>query len=591
MRDRKRIERGRSKPALRPSLRLLAPALAVLIAGAGCANEPVDPLAGDPTRGPGGARMTVVQGEDYSLPSWVDPEPYSGYVGSRDLRRPAGSMRIENWWLPWAALEPERGVYDWTVVEEKLAAAAAGGYQLNMHLESITWGGGSEPLGIVVAQSVPAWVLDEFALTEADLINMGWEFDILVIPGWRPDIRDAFNELVRAFGARGYAESPQLAAAYIHAISPSRGEEFWMTQPALDRLERAHGFTPQVLDDWITSRFAAYADAFAGQTHKLVWVGKQGAWRYLSGGRYADLTLRLVHDAWDLGAGNRSSAIELFNEWLNEPALGQSVDDQGYLHTDESLPPFTSVRYFGDENEEYGDAWTWRFGSRDGEPVRYRFSMLRALQMRMRFLWTGEAAEAINPALSTYAALSFGKTVTTSPDAWAYLRETPSTAYETSAAVIRNFERWLVQRDVPGGMTVPAQRTFREFNAGGNYQGQPDTWYDDLARRTDTANDNPHICFDLDSRFRVNGPVQIKVEILDDSKAYWHLEYMGTDHRPAVTGEFHNIGDGKVKTVTFTVPDAAFLGGLEHGMDFRITCDGPGDVTVRWVRLIRLQQP
>ena len=279
------------------------------------------------------------------------------------------------------------------------------------------------------------------------------------------------------------------------------------------------------------SRFDAYADAFAGQTHKLVWVGKQGAWRYLSGGRYADLALRLVHDAWALGAGNRSSAIEYFNEWLNEPALGQSVDAQGYLHTDESLAPFSSVRYFGDENEEYGDAWTWRYGSRDGEPVRYRFSMLRALQMRMRFLWTGEAAEAINPPLSTYAALSFGKTVETSPDAWAYLRETPSTTYETPAAVIRNFERWLVQRDVPGGMTVPAQRTFRAFNAGGNYQGQPDTWYDDLARRTDVAEGSPHICFDLDNRFRVSGAVQIKVEILDDSKAYWHLEYMGVGPR------------------------------------------------------------
>ena len=571
---------------------LLVPALAAILACAGCGNPPADPTAADPWRSPGGtAPISVVQGEDYSLPPWVRPEAYAGYVGNRDLPRPVGGLNVVNWWLSWADLEPEPGVYAWDVVEQKLAAAAAGGYQLNMHLESITWGGGSEPLGIVVPQSAPPWILDEFSLTEADLINLGWEFDILVIPGWRPDIAAAFNDLVRAFGARGYADSPQLAAAYIHAVSPSRGEEFWMTQAALDRLERSHGFTPQVLDDWITSRFAAYADAFAGQTHKLVWVGKQGAWRYLSSGRYADLALRLVHDAWDLGAGNRSSAIEYFNEWLNEPALGQSVDDQGYLHTDESLPPFNSVRYFGDENEEYGDAWTWRYGSRAGEPVRYRLSMLRALQMRMRFLWTGEAAEAINPPLSTYAALSFGKTVTTSPDAWAYLRETPSTTYETPAAVIRNFERWLVQRDVPGGMTVPAQRTFREFNAGGNHLGQPDTWYDDLARRTDTANGSPHIGFDLDNRFRVQGAVQIKVEILDDSTAYWHLEYMGTDHAPAATREFHNTGDGKVKTVTFTVTDAAFLDGLEHGMDFRITCDGPGDVTVRWVRLVRLQAP
>ena len=476
-------------------------------------------------------------------------------------------------------------------MEQRLAAAAAGGFQLNMHLQSITFGGGNEAQGIVVPRTVPDWVMDEFSLTEADLVNLGWEFDILVIPGWRPDIRAAFNDLIRAFGERGYPQSPQLASAYIMAISPSRGEEFWMTQPALDVLEQDHGFTPEVLDAWITSRFEAFGEAFAGVTHKLVWVGKQGPWLYVSNGRYADLALRLVHDAWAMGAGNRSSAIEYYNEWLNEPALGQNLDDQGYLHTDESLDPFNSVRYFGDENEEYGDSWTWRFGDRAGEPVRYRFSLLRALQMRMRFLWTSEAAEAINPPLSAYAAMSFGHTVETSADAWAYLRESPVSPHECRAGVIRNFERWLIQRDIPGGMTVPAQRTERDFNAGANYQGPRSTWYDDLARRTDVSNGSPYIFFDLDDRFQVSGPVEIKVEILDDSTAGWHLEYTRSNHELAATEVFQNTGDGSVKTVTFTIAEPSFVNGLDNGMDFRIVCDGPGDVTVRWVRLIRTEAP
>jgi hypothetical protein len=360
-----------------------------------------------------------------------------------------------------------------------------------------------------------------------------------------------------------------------------------MTQPALDVLEGEHGFNPQVLDDWISSRFAAYAEAFSGVEYKLVWVGKQGAWRYLNSGEYADLALRLVQDAWSLGAGNRSSAIEYYHNWLNEPALGQAVDENGYLTVDETIAPLSSVRFFGDENEEYGDSWVWRFGGRENEPVRYRMSVFRALQMRMRFLWTCAEAEEINPALSRYTAMSLGKTVETSPDAWTYLKESPVTTHESPVGVVKNFERWLQQRDLPGGMTVPAQRTFREFNAGGNYQGGASTWYDDLARRTDVVSGNACIFFDLDDRFRAEGPVQIKVEILDDSSASWHLEYSNGGSSLQATPSFENSHDGQIKTVTFEIADARFVNGLQNGLDFQIVCEGPGDVTVRWVRLIR----
>ncbi len=566
----------------------------MFLSTAGCELQPVDdPLPADPVSRNDDTDQapTVTLGEDYQLPAWAEPDDYSGYVASRDLPRPEGSLKVENCWLSWADLEPEQGVYNWQMVENRLAAAEAGGYQLNLHLQSITLGGGDPDLGIVVGPKVPGWVVDEFALAEDEIINLGWEFDLLIIPGWRQDIREAFQNLILAFGERGYPQSPQIASAYIHGLSPSRGEEFWMTQPALTILEHEHGFSPQILEEWITSRLDAYAQAFAGQTHKLVWVGKQGSWRYLNSGEYAETALNLVQHAWDLGAGNRSSAIEYYNEWLEEPALGQEIDSDGYLLVDESIAPLNSVRYFGDENEEYGPNWVWRFGSQEGEPLRYRFSLLRALQMRMRFLWTSEAAEAINPGLSTYTAMSLGKTPEDSPDAWAYLRESPINSADTPSHVVRNLERWLMQRDLPGGMTVPAQRTYREFNAGSNYQGNADSWYDDIARRTDLASGNTDIFFALDDRFHVDGTVQIKVEILDDSPAEWHLEYLDSHRALAATPSFTNSDDGQVKTVTFTVDDASFTNGLANGMDFKIVCEGPGDVTVRWVRLIRMDEP
>ena len=536
--------------------------------------------------------ITVFQGEDYSLPKWAHPEEYAGYVGgSLDTPRPEGSMRVINWYTSWAELEPVRGEYNWDAVELRLANAAAGGFKVSLHLQSITYGGGNEEMGIIVPQMVPDWVIEDFNLTEDDIINLGWEFDLLIIPGWRPEISEAFNDLVRAFGERGYAHSPHLASTYIMGISPSRGEEFWMTQMALDILEQDHGFTPTVLEEWMTSRFDAYEEAFTGVTYKVAWVGKRGSWSYLSNKKYEDLALQLVHNAWSMGAGNRSGGIEYYHSWTNEPALGQSIDDHGYLLTDETLPPLNSLSYFGDENEEYGDLWVGRFGARSGEPQRYRFSVLRALQMRMRFLWTSDSAEELNPPLSNYVGMSFGKTVENSPDAWAYLKETPVHIFHSPVGLLRNFERWLLQRDMVGGMTVPTQRVFREFNAGSYHLASPSLWYDDVARRTDLASGNPYIFFDIDDRFRAKGSVQIKVEILDDSLASWHIDFTNARNELVSTDVFSNHGDGSIKTITFPINNPGFRNGLENGMDFRIVCEGPGNVTVRWVRVVRMEEP
>lgn len=532
--------------------------------------------------------VSATEGEDYSLPAWAQKTPFTGYVDHPDLGAPAGENGQRNLWVSWRDLEPTRGQYDWKRVDDALAAAGAGGFTISLQLQSIVRGGGAPERGIIVPNAVPDWVLTDFGLTDDDLVNLGWEFDLLVIPAWRPEIRDAFNDLILAFGARGYPQDPRLGSAYIHGISPSRGEEFWLEQTQINTLELNSDFSPQVLTEWIDSRFQSCAEAFSGATHKLAWVGILGSWRYCDPA-YADVASRLCQNAWGLGIGTRHSSIEYYHSWINEPALGQAVDENGYLTVDETIPPIATVRYFGDENEEYGDAWVWRFGSRSGEAQRYRFAMLRALQMRLRFLWTSPAAEQINPALSNYARYGFGKNVHDSADAWAYLSETPAGTHWSLAGVVRNFERWLRQRDVPGGVTVPTERVSRQFNSGCLSNGQASLYYDDVARRTDIASGNGSICFDLDDRFVVTGTVAIKVETRDDDDAAWRIEYVSTHRERVLTPVFRNLGDGKVRTVTFTIPDAVFANGMDHGMDFRIVCDGPGNVTVRWVRVIRQQ--
>jgi len=578
--------RGRFLAAWRPVLTLL-----ILILVCGCSLQPVDPDVESETGTPDvpGARGTVsiAEGCDYTLPAWVRAEDYSGYVNHPERATPDGGVALKTLSLTWADLEPERGQYDWSRVDDALTRAAEGGYAVSLHVRSIVCGGGDPDRGIVVTSAVPDWAFEEFGLDDSDLLNLGWDFDIMVIPGWRSDIRAEFEALVRAFGEQGYPQRPELGAAYVHAISPSRGEEFWLQPHHVAEMEQRLDFGPDILRDWLVGRQDAYADAFGSAAYKLAWVGKVGAWAYVNE-TYEQVAWDLVQHAWDRGMGNRSSAIEFYHLWLNEPALGQSIDDQGYLHTDETIPPIAEGRYFGDENEEYGDAWTFRFGDRSGEPHRYRMALLRAMQMQLRFLWTGRDAETIDPALSRYAQASLGKSVTNSPDAWCYLKESPAVTFFTPAGVVRNFERWLVQRDVPGGVTVPTERVDLEFNSGAVRDIDTADQYDFVARRTDLASGNTFIAFDLDDRFPAAGLVAIKVEYRDAGHGVWRIQYVNASGRIVTTEAVTNADDGTVKTATFLIADADFSGGLADAMDFRIRCEGPDDLIARWVRLVRL---
>ncbi len=562
--------------------RLLLPALISILFAALLGCESLEPLDDGTPRNPS---LAVTEGEDYTLPAHVTPEPYSGYCNhpAPDTRN-TGTV-LSDWWVGWDELQPSRGFYNWGLVDQRLAQAAAEGKRLNIHLLSITWGGGSPQHGITVDPRVPAWLMDKYELGESDLINLGWLFDLLVIPGWQAEIQAEFRSLITAFAARGFPAHDNLGGMTIHGISASRGEEFWLTQDVLAMLEQHHGFSSESLHDWISNRFQVFADAFGDHAYKLAWVGRVGAWP--GNGAYEEVARDLVIESQALGFGNRNGGIENFHQCLNEPELGWDVDETGHLVVDEIVPVIADVRYFGDENEEYGPDWTWRFGPTTGDAHRYRFSMLRALQMRLRFLVTSDEAEGLNPALSRYAGLSFGKSIEISPDAWAYLKESKVYTGVTPAGVIRNFERWLVQRDHPGGVTVPCERVDRRFNAGSIGNTMDGAYWDFTARRSDVAGGNPYMYFHLDDRFVTTGPVQVKVEVRDTGRASWRLEYTDAAGGVLTSESYTGLGDGEVRTVTFTLTDAAFVNGLSYGADFRIACDWPGDVVVRWVRVVR----
>jgi hypothetical protein len=113
--------------------------------------------------------------------------------------------------------------------------------------------------------------------------------------------------------------------------------------------------------------------------------------------------------------------------------------------------------------------------------------------------------------------------------------------------------------------------------------------YDYTARRTDRANGQTSIRFGIDDAFLSGGPhrVAVKITYLDRDQAQWTLAYQ-TSGQQTATRSVTCGNTGKVRTVTFILPDARFPGEDDSGRDLQIQAT-KGDAVIRLVRVIKLQ--
>lgn len=169
-----------------------------------------------------------------------------------------------------------------------------------------------------------------------------------------------------------------------------------------------------------------------------------------------------------------------------------------------------------------------------------------------------------------------GATLDTTPAVWVALRETERPA-ERWFPQFGNFSFWLYQEDAgPGGQTVPL------WNVTDAKEGR-------FTRRTDQANGNRYMYFNVDDRY-VHGPQPVVIEVvyLDQGRDRWHLEYDAGEHEPKSLEPVQKEDTGTWKRARFRLMDAAFAGGIE-GYDFRIDCDADGDEIIHWVQVSRLE--
>ena len=525
----------------------------------------------------------TIEGWDWSLPGGIKPAANSGLIFGREKRTFPGN-KLYDIAVFWRDVEPEEGQYDFSAVKKKLASMPKDVIGCRFHFYATVAyrvrNGRKQFLG-------PQWMQKyEKQIPLIDMGSMEGRFQLFNYAIWNENYHRRYLRVIEALGKSGIPRSKALRIVYVGAISKSWGEEMYIPRAVGLWCEKNASLTPEKFEKCLTERLDAWAKAFKGREGVLAWVGA-GTPGVSGKGDFSQVGLRVIKHAYNLGMGQRCGFVENYLYHLHNPALGQSADARVYLHVDETCPPIADGRAFGDENEEYGKSWTGRFGPLATHPYRYHESMIRTLQMRRNYLWMSSSSVDMDPALTAYMSLALGRKVTDSPDAFCYLRQSTvrgsAAGKKSKEFAIRNFERWLIQRDRDGYRTQPAIKATQHqmmWMVPKNYK------FDYIARRTDLASDNSKIGFALDDRFLSGGPhpVAIKITYHDIGKGKWTLVYTkptGWVGRRTVQCR----GSKKVLTATFHLTDACFVG-KGDAFDFHIEATG-ADATISFVRVIK----
>jgi hypothetical protein len=340
----------------------------------------------------------------------------------------------------WKEIEVSPGVYRFNKLKDRILEVSEGGkYGIELHIKAAVWDTkyihcndrrsdsclcASRCSGTcefradddIRIGAVPDFIVDYYDVAiheEVPKCDAPKAFRIVNVDIFNHHYHKKYAELLGKLGESGIPSMPQVVVAYVHAPSLTRGEEG-------DHL-------PNDGPDYemFKERLDAWAVAFGEHRGKLVFVRRQGA---------------LLQHAIALGMGERNGFVEDYVQQADNELICQRLTSDHYMSVIEQCPIIVDGRMFGDENEEYAPSWQSRFGDVALFPHRYRESMLRVLQMRRNFLWTAVCCFCVyvsffffrsllsieldfkdftlNAPLLAYVALSLGKRINESVDAW-----------------------------------------------------------------------------------------------------------------------------------------------------------------------------
>ncbi|MCA9490374.1 MAG: hypothetical protein KC621_10630, partial [Myxococcales bacterium] len=392
--------------------------------------------------------VTVADGEDWRVPAGVVPVANSGFFS--ETARPAKGVDTGVIDVTWAQLEPRDGEWSTTTtgsaqgmrfasLDDQLAAMAGQPRWIRIWFSSTDW--------------APSWVQSKCGVTPIS----GTDYDgQRHLPIWDDCV---WNEIVAVYDEflvrRGMLADPLTRLVYVPGAFTWCEFDYDMVNRASSR----DGLTWPTFDAWFGTMVTDLARIGGADVDKLVFTGED--YPYGSFGTRDDLQARQVVTG---GLGIRNGITEVSNNHLSEvPAYGVHIAPDGHLVTDESWPLLGPDGVIGAENECFDDC------GHHADDLAYaiRQANLKALQLRVNWLYVVPGPSHLDdfPEHWAWVRAELGQRPSTAFDAWAQLRDAEDRYWTDEGTgpdgtrwdgfpFVKNLERWLVQRDVPGAISA-----------------------------------------------------------------------------------------------------------------------------------------
>lgn len=511
----------------------------------------------------------VLNGWDWSLPDFVNADSLAYFWNQSDPNTNFSCKNLNSVYIKWNELEPVQGEYKFDIMKQKIRDAAAGYDGVVLRLLASVWKinsypepGGFVPTWLADRENAPRW-MDNMPIAKIPMNKaIGDEYLITNMDIMDPDYHALYKKLIQALGESGIPDMPELKLVNLCYRSASAGEEFTKYYPQNNEIEAL--YSASVVEQRTKERLETWAQAFGDNVRKLLYVGH-------SPDSY-------VSYAGELGIGSRQGFIEMYNYTVDAPEFGFAVNETTrYSEVDESNLFIENNLALGDENEEYTSET--KFGWKESFPYRYYVSTFRMLQQRRNYVM--HAPNTLNPELTWYLGYELSRNIENTPDAWAMLSEYYLSPFANNgkAGSLKNIERWLYQRDLPGyestsAMQVPTAK---------------DLWYADNSKPYDyKARKGKKIGFNVDDRLFPKGEqaMAIKISLFDGVSGKLKIVYKnneGIQYDSVATN-----GEDIVRTVTFFINARMDDTGFDHDFDFIL--ESEEEVPVFFVRVIKTEE-
>ncbi|MEO0514389.1 MAG: hypothetical protein AAF086_03730 [Planctomycetota bacterium] len=468
---------------------------------------------------------------------------------------------VDELWVYWREIEEVEGEYDFTQVKAEIAKRLDAGCDgVIIRMLGAVWTAGSPEdweqwengqKWRFRRWSAPRWLVDTYGI---DKLPVGeGSSEVIHVDIFHQEYHRQYSELIKAFKDSGILDMPEVFGLTVGGMCRANGEEGHGTYE-LSKIPR------DIAEQRYRDRLVAWQNAF-DDPHKVIAMLKDGK------------TM----------VGARDGFVEMYLYLTDEPdKRGQYVDEAGYLSVNEDAFYIRHGKQllFGDENEEYNpERWAdrpgrpGRFGPVESFNYRYFTSMLRMLQMRRNYLYADEITP--DPELLWYVLHGLGRTADDAPDAWCFLRESHLSGGggDSAKGKVKNFDRWLYQRDQPSYETTPAVKIPHAIKNW--WLADDDHRYDYVARKGE------RIGFTVDEKFLSGSAnVAVKVSYYNGFEGSWALRY----HQAGKVFESDRVqttGTDAFRTATFFI-EADF-----GAADFDFEIVSPDEVPISFVRMIK----